>query len=77
MATTIEIRIQLTNGQFVALIPIIKLDGTRFYAERREDDDNLISNRKCSECLHAQNITGLRIDCSDCRAKMDEVKEDA
>lgn len=40
MATTIEIRIQLTNGQFVALIPIIKLDGTRFYGERREDGTN-------------------------------------
>ena len=40
MATTIEIRIQLTNGQFVALIPIIKLDGTRFYGERREDAEH-------------------------------------
>ena len=37
LATTIEIRIQLTNGQFVALIPILNLDGTRYYGERRED----------------------------------------
>ena len=42
--------------------------------ERRKEGDNLISNRKCSECLHAQNITGLRNDCSNCGAKMDEDK---
>ena len=43
--------------------------------ERRKDDGNLISNRKCSECLQAQNTTGLRISCSNCGAKMDEVEE--
>lgn len=34
----------------------------------------LISNRKCSECLHAQNITGLLNCCLNCGAKMDERK---
>lgn len=42
------------------------------WGERKEDDGNLISNRKCSECLHTQNITGLRKYCHDCEVKMSE-----
>ena len=37
MATTITIWIQLTNGLFAPWVPIIKLDGTRYYGERGED----------------------------------------
>ncbi len=37
-----------------------------------EEDAGLISNKKCSECLHVQNITGLRISCSDCGAELKE-----
>lgn len=31
--------------------------------------------RKCSECLHTQNITGLLNYCPICGAKMDEVED--
>lgn len=46
----------------------VEPNGFCSWGEKREDDDNLISNRKCSECLRVQNITGLRKYCHDCEA---------
>lgn len=66
---------EYSNGEYKYCVNDIfaKPNGYCSYGKRKEDDDNFISNKKCSECLHAQNITGLRISCNDCGAKRNEV----